>query len=117
MVKSIENFSKVYGEKIYPANGMMYMIEKSNLSSSGNDPQLLYYFDVKLFDMYANNNHKPAEYSIAIFADTKNSMNIASVYKRGDSGPVFVDKGMSSTHFKNKEYFKTYVVTLINRAL
>jgi hypothetical protein len=115
MIKQIQNFDKVYGEQIYPADGMVYTIEKANIVKSNSDPELLEYFEVKLLDMY--NNHKSADYSIAIFADNKNNQNIAAVYKKGESQSVFMDKGMSSVHFKNKEYFKTYVVTLINKAI
>ena len=115
MVKKIENFSKVYDEKIYPADGTVYTIEKANIVKTHSEPELLEYVDVKLVDMY--NNHKPAEYSVGIFADNKNGYNLACVYKRGESAPIFVDKGMSSIHFKKIEFFKTYVVTLINRAL
>ena len=115
MVKNIQNFSKVYGEQIYPANGMVYVIEIANIVKTHSEPELLEYIDVKLMDMY--NKHKPADYSVGIFADNKNGYNLACVYKRGESSPVFTDKGMSSVHFKNKEFFKTYVVTLINRAI
>jgi hypothetical protein len=115
MVKSIQNFNKVYEENIYPANGMVYVIEKANIVKTHSEPELLEYIDVKLMDMY--NKHKPADYSVGIFADNKNQYNLACVYKRGEASPVFVDKAMSSVHFKNKEFFKTYVVTLINQAL
>ena len=115
MIKNIQNFDKVYGEKIYPSNGLIYTIEKASIVKTNSEPELLEYFDIKGFDMY--NNHKPAEYSIGIFADNSNGYNLACVYKRGESSSVFTDKGMSSVHFKNKEFFKTYVVTLINRAL
>lgn len=115
MVKSIQNFNKVYEENIYPTNGMVYVIEKANIVKTHSEPELLEYIDVKLMDMY--NKHKPADYSVGIFADNKNQYNLACVYKRGESSPVFVDKGMSSVHFKNKEYFKTYVVTLINKVI
>ena len=115
MVKSIQNFDKVYGEQIYPADGMIYTIEKANIVKTNSEPELLYYFEVKLLDMY--NNHKPGKYQIAIFADHKNQHNIASVYMTGKSGSLFMDNAMSSIHFKNKEFFKTYVVTLINKAL
>ena len=111
MIKEIQNFDKVYGEQIYPADGMAYIIEKANVIKTHSEPELLYYFEVKF------NNHRPGKYQIAIFADNKNQQNIASVYKTGEQGAIFTDKGMSSTHFKNKEFFKTYVVTLINRAL
>jgi hypothetical protein len=115
MIKEIQNFDKVYGEQIYPATGMIYTIEKANVIKTHSEPELLEYFDVRGYDMY--NNHKPAEYSVGIFADNKNNQNIACVYKRGEQSSIFTDKGMSSTHYKNKEFFKTYVVTLINRAL
>jgi hypothetical protein len=116
MVKNIQNFDKVYGEQIYPADGMVYTIEKANVRKCAHsEPELLEYIAVKLLDMY--NNHKPAEYSVGIFADNKDNQNLACVYKTGEQGPIFTDKGMSSTHFKNKEFFKTYVVTLINRAI
>ena len=115
MVKNIHNFDKVYGEKIFPSNGMIYTIEKANIVRTNSEPQLIEYFDIKGFDMY--NNHKPAEYSVGIFYDTKNNHNLACVYKRGESSSVFTDKGMSSVHFKTIDIFKTYVVTLINRAL
>jgi hypothetical protein len=115
MVKNIQNFDKVYGEQIYPADGMVYTIEKANVIKTHSEPELLYYFEVKLMDMY--NNHRPGKYQIAIFADNKNQHNIAGVYKTGEQGPLFMDRGMSSVHFKNKEFFKTYVVTLINQAL
>ena len=115
MVKNIQNFDKVYGEQIYPADGMVYTIEKASVIKTHSEPELLEYIAVKLLDMY--NNHKPAEYSVGIFADNKDNQNIAGVYKTGEQGAIFTDKGMSSVHFKNKEFFKTYVVTLINRAI
>jgi hypothetical protein len=115
MVKNIQNFDKVYGEQIYPADGMVYTIEKANVVKTNSEPELLEYIAVKLLDMY--NNHKPAEYSVAIFADNKDNQNIACVYKRGEQSAIFTDKGMSSTHFKNKEFFKTYIVTLINKVI
>ena len=115
MVKSIENFDKVYGEQIYPADGMVYTIEKANIIKTNGNPELLFYFEVKLLDMY--NNHRPGKYQIAIFADHKNQFNIAAVYKTGEQVSLFMDSYVSSVHFKNKENFKTYVVTLINKAL
>ena len=115
MVKKIENFSKIYDEKIYPADGTVYTIERANIVRTNSEPELLEYVDVKLVDMY--NNHKPAEYSVGIFADNKNGYNIACVYKRGESSPVFVDKGMNSIHFKKIDIFKTYIVTLINKVI
>ena len=115
MVKNIQNFDKVYGEQIYPADGMVYTIEKANVIKTYSEPELLYYFEVKLIDL--SNNHRPGKYQIAIFADNKNQHNIACVYKRGEQSSIFTDKFMSSVHFKNKEFFKTYVVTLINQAL
>ena len=115
MVKNIQNFDKVYGEQIYPSTGVIYVIEKASIIKTLSEPELLEYFNVRGFDMY--NNHKPAEYSIGIFADNKNQYNLACVYKTGEQGPIFTDKGMSSVHFKNKEFFKTYVVTLINRVI
>ncbi len=115
MVKSIENFDKVYGEQIYPADGMIYTIEKANIVRTNGNPELLFYFEVKLLDMY--NNHRPGKYQIAIFADYKNHHNIAAVYKTGNQTSLFMDEFISSVHFKNKENFKTYVVTLINKAL
>lgn len=115
MVRKIQNFGNIYGEKIYPADGFVYTIERANIVRTNSEPELLEYFEVKLFDMY--NNHKPAEYSVGIFADNKNGYNLACVYKRGESSSIFTDKGMSSVHFKTTEFFKTYVVTLINRAL
>ena len=108
MIKEIQNFDKVYGEKIYPADGMIYTIEKANVVKTNSEPELLYYFEVK-------NGY--IKYQIAIFADNKDNQNIAGVYKTGEQGAIFTDKGMSSVHFKNKEFFKTYVVTLINRAI
>jgi hypothetical protein len=115
MVKSIENFDKVYGEQIYPADGLVYTIEKANIIKTHGDVELLYYFEVKSLDMY--NPNRPGKYQIAIFADHKNQHNIASIYRTGNSGSLFTDNAMSSIHFKNKEFFKTYVVTLINQAL
>ena len=115
MVKDIQNFDKVYSEQIYPADGMVYTIEKANVIKTHSEPELLYYFEVKSLDMY--NPNKPGKYQIAIFADNKNNQNLACVYKTGEQGPIFMDKGMHSIHFKNKEFFKTYVVTLINQAL
>ena len=108
MIKEIQNFDKVYGEKIYPADGMIYTIEKANVIKTWSEPELLYYFEVK-------NGY--TKYQIAIFADNKDNQNIAGVYKTGEQGAIFTDRGMSSVHFKNKEFFKTYVVTLINRAI
>jgi hypothetical protein len=116
MIKEIENFDKIYGEHIYPADGMVYTIEKANIVKMSGDPELLYYFDAQLMDMH-NNKFRPSAYQIAIFADHKNQHNIAAVYKTGHQTSLFMDKGMSSVHFKNKEFFKTYVVTLLNRAL
>ncbi len=116
MVKSIENFDKVYGEQIYPADGTAYTIEKANIIKTNSDPELLYYFDVQLMDMY-NNHFRPSKYQIAIFADHTNQHNIAAVYKTGEQASLFMDKFVSSVHFKNKDNFKTYVVTLINQAL
>ena len=115
MVKNIQNFDKIYGEQIYPPDGMIYTIEKANVIKTYSEPELLYYFEVKLMDMY--NNHRPGKYQIAIFADNKNQHNIAGVYKTGEQGAIFTDKGMSSTHYKNKEFFKTYIVTLINKVI
>ena len=115
MVKSIENFDKVYGEQIYPADGMIYTIEKANIVKTNGDVELLYYFEVKLLDMY--NNNRPGKYQIAIFADHKNQHNIAAIYKTGHQASLFMDKFVSLVHFKNKENFKTFVVTLINQAL
>ena len=108
MVKDIQNFDKVYGEQIYPADGMVYTIEKANVIKTHSEPELLYYFEVK-------NGY--TKYQIAIFADNKNQHNIACVYKRGEQSSIFTDKGMSSTHYKNKEFFKTYIVTLINKVI
>ena len=108
MVKNIQNFDKVYGEQIYPADGMVYTIEKANVIKTHSEPELLYYFEVK---------NERTKYQIAIFADNKDNQNIAGVYKTGEQGAIFTDKGMSSIHFKNKEFFKTYVVTLINRVI
>ena len=108
MIKEIQNFDKIYGEQIHPADGMVYTIEKANVIKTYSEPELLYYFEVK-------NGY--AKYQIAIFADNKNQHNIACVYKRGEQSAIFTDKFMSSVHFKNKEFFKTYVVTLINQAL
>ena len=115
MVKDIQNFDKIYGEQIYPADGMVYTIEKANIVRTNGNPELLFYFEVKLLDMY--NNHRPGKYQIAIFADYKNQFNIAAVYKTGEQASLFMDSYVSSVHFKNKENFKTYVVTLINKAL
>ncbi len=115
MVKSIENFDKIYGEQIYPADGMVYTIEKANIVKTNGNPELLYYFEVKLLDMY--NGHRPGKYQIAIFADYKNQYNIAAVYKTGEQASLFMDSYVSSVQFKNKDNFKTYVVTLINKAL
>jgi hypothetical protein len=115
MIKEIQNFDKVYGEQIYPADGMAYTIEKANVIKTHSEPELLYYFEVKLIDL--SNNHRPGKYQIAIFADHKEQHNIAAVYKTGQQASLFMDKFMSSVHFKNKEFFKTYVVTLINQAL
>ena len=108
MVKDIQNFDKVYGEQIYPADGMVYTIEKANVIKTYSEPELLYYFEVK-------NGY--AKYQIAIFADNKNQHNIVSVYRTGEASSLFMDNGMSSIHFKNKEFFKTYVVTLINKVI
>ena len=115
MIKEIQNFDKVYGEQIYPADGMAYTIEKANVVKTNSEPELLYYFEVKLIDL--SNNHRPGKYHIAIFADNKNQHNIAAVYKTGYQGPIFTDKGMSAVHFKTIEFFKTYAVTLINRVI
>jgi len=115
MIKEIQNFDKVYGEEIYPSDGMVYTIEKANVIKTHSEPELLEYIAVKLLDMY--NNHRPAEYSVGIFADNKDNHNIACVYKRGEQSSIFTDSYVSSVQFKNKENFKTYVVTLINKAL
>jgi hypothetical protein len=115
MIKEIENFHKIYGEQIYPADGTVYTIEKASIVKTNSEPELLEYFEIKSWDKY--NPNKPGEYQIAIFADHKNQHNISSVYRTGKAGPLFMDSAMSSIHFKNKEFFKTYVVTLINQAL
>jgi len=115
MVKNIQNFDKVYGEQIYPADGMVYTIEKASIVKTNSEPELLEYFEVKSLDMY--NPNKPGKYQIAIFADNKNNQNLACVYKTGEQGPIFTDKGMSAVHFKTIEFFKTYAVTLINRVI
>ena len=115
MVKKIQNFGNLYGEKIYPADGTVYTIEKANIVKTHSEPELLEYFDIKLFDMY--NNPKPAEYSIGIFADNRNGYNLACVYKRGESSSVFTDKVISPSNFRRMEIFKTYVVTLINKVI
>ena len=108
MIKEIQNFDKIYGEHLFPADGTIYTIEKSNVIKTYSEPELLYYFEVK-------NGY--TKYQIAIFADNKNQHNIAGVYKTGEQGAIFTDKGMSATHYKNKEFFKTYVVTLINKVI
>ena len=108
MIKEIQNFDKVYGEQIYPADGTVYTIEKANVIKTHSEPELLEYFEVK-------NGY--TKYQIAIFADNKNQHNIAGVYKTGEQGAIFTDMGMSSTHYKNKEFFKTYIVTLINKVI
>jgi len=115
MVKNIQNFDKVYGEQIYPADGMVYTIEKASIVKTNSEPELLEYFEVKSLDKY--NPNKPGKYQIAIFADNKNNQNLACVYKTGEQGPIFTDKGMSAVHFKTIEFFKTYAVTLINRVI
>jgi hypothetical protein len=115
MIKEIENFHKIYGEQIYPADGTVYTIEKASIVKTNSEPELLEYFEVKSWDKY--NPNKPGEYQIAIFADHKNQHNIAAVYKTGYQGPIFTDKGMSAVHFKTIEFFKTYAVTLINRVI
>jgi len=108
MIKEIQNFDKIYGEQIYPADGMVYTIEKANVIKTYSEPELLYYFEVK---------NGRTKYQIAIFANNKNQHNIAGVYKTGVQGTLFMEEFVSSVHFKNKEFFKTYVVTLINEAL
>ena len=108
MIKEIQNFDKIYGEQIYPSDGMVYTIEKANVIKTHSEPELLYYFEVK---------NSLIKYQIAIFADNKDNQNIAGVYKTGEQGAIFTDKGMSSVHYKNKEFFKTYIVTLINKVI
>lgn len=115
MIKNIQNFNKVYNEKIYPTDGLVYEIQKASIVKTNSEPQLIEYFDVKKVDMY--NKHKPAEYSIGIFADNKNEYNLACVYKRGEASPLFTDKGMRSIHFKSIDFFKKYVETLIDKTL
>jgi len=115
MIKEIQNFDKVYGETIYPSDGRIYTIEKANIIKTNGDVELLYYFEIHSLDMYSN--YFKNTYQIAIFADHKNQHNIAAVYKRGHQSSVFMDKYVSSVHFKNIEFFKTYVVTLVNQAL
>ena len=115
MIKQIQNFDKVYGEKIYPSDGRTYTIEKANIIKTNGDVELLYYFEIHSLDMYSN--HLKPTYQIAIFADHKEQHNIAAVYKTGQQTSLFMDRAMSSVHFKNKGFFKTYVVTLLNRAL
>ena len=115
MVRKIQNFGNIYGEKIYPADGFVYTIERANIVRTNSEPELLEYFEVKLFDMY--NNHKPAEYSVGIFADNKNGHNLACVYKKGVASSIFTDNLISPSNFRRMEIFKTYVVTLINKAL
>jgi hypothetical protein len=106
MIKEIQNFDKIYGE--HPSDGMVYTIEKASVIKTHSEPELLYYFEVK---------NSLIKYQIAIFADNKDNQNIAGVYKTGEQGAIFTDKGMSSVHYKNKEFFKTYIVTLINKVI
>jgi hypothetical protein len=115
MIKEIQNFDKVYGDQIYPADGIVYTIEKARIVKANSEPELLEYFEVKSWDKLDPN--KPGKYQIAIFADNKNNQNLACVYKTGEQGPIFTDTGMSLTHYKNKEFFKTYVVTLLNKVI
>jgi len=116
MVKEIQNFDKVYWEYIYPSDGSEYQIKQSSIVKMGNDPELLYYFDLYKVGP-TNATTKTADYSIGIFADHKNQHNIAAVYRKGEQASVFMDKGMSSVHFKNRDYFKTYIATLINKVI
>ena len=116
MVKEIQNFDKIYWEYIYPSDGSEYQIKQSSIVKVGNDPELLYYFDLHKVGP-TNSKSQTADYSIAIFADHKNQHNIAAVYRRGEQASVFMDKFMNSVHFKNRDYFKTYVATLLNQAL
>jgi len=115
MIKEIQNFDTIYGEQIYPSDGRTYTIEKANIIKTNGDVELLYYFEVHSLDMYSN--HLKPTYQIAIFADHKNQHNIAAIYKTGHQASLYMDKFMSSVHFKNKGFFKTYIVTLINQAL
>jgi len=114
MIKQIKHFNSIYHQDIFPKNSKVYTIRESRIVKTWSEPELLEYFD--LYDTTTSHPNM-AEYSVGIFADNKNKYNIACVYKRGESSPVFTDKGMGSVHFKNKEFFKTYIATLINRAL
>lgn len=113
MVKQIKNFDIIYNQKIYPAHGQVYTIEKASIIKTNSEPQMIEYFDVKLFDIHSN--HKPADYSIGIFYDSKNRMNLVCVYKRGESTPAYVDRGVLSIAFKYPEQFKKYVESLIDK--
>ena len=114
MVKKIQNFKSIYHQEIFPKDSKVYTIREASIIKTHSEPELLEYFD-----LYDTTTSHPivAEYSVGIFADNKNNQNLACVYKRGESSSVFTDTGMSSVHFKNKEFFKTYIATLINRAL
>jgi hypothetical protein len=112
MVTKIQNFDKVYGQLIHGANGMMYTIERANITGAPKISEILVFFNVNTVEM---KDHR--DFSIGIFADKKANLNIATVYPRGQLFPLYKDTGMSPVHFKNIEYFKSYVLTLINRAI
>ena len=114
MIKQIKHFNSIHHQEIFPKDGNVYTIREARIIKTLSEPELLEYFD-----LYDTTTSRPstANYSVGIFADNKNKMNMVCVYKKGESSPVFTDKGMSSVHFKNKEFFKTYIVTLINRVI
>jgi hypothetical protein len=117
MVTKIQNFDKVYGQLIHGANGMMYTIERANITGRADMPEILVFFNVELFNVNTVERKNHRDFSIGIFADNKANLNIATVYPRGQLFPLYKDTGMSPVHFKNIEYFKSYVLTLINRAI
>jgi hypothetical protein len=117
MVTKIQNFDKAYGQLIYGENGMVYTIEKANITGRAEMSEILAFFTVELFNVNMFDKATHRDFSIGIFADSKANVNIATVYPRGQLFPLYKDTGMSPVHFKNMQYFKSYVETLINRVM
>jgi hypothetical protein len=116
MVTKIQNFDKAYGQLIYGENGMVYTIEKANITGRAEMSEILAFFNVELFNVNMFDKATHRDFSIGIFADNKVNLNIAQVYQRGNLIPLFKDYPYSE-HFKNMQYFKSYVETLINRVM
>ena len=113
MVKKIENFEKLYRSELFAKNGDVFVITPNNIIRTSSEPELIEYFDVKRVVAPVSN----VKYSVGIFADNINKMNKVCVYKKGESMPALIEDYVSKVHFRKKDYFKTYVVTLINKLL